>query len=145
MSKDYYVIHKKMLPDYIDKVIYARNLLESKEVNTVTEAVRKAGISRNTFYKYKDYIYEGSNNTITRHATISVFLKDERGALSSVINVITESNANILTISQALPIANKANVLISLDISNIIGTIEDLTENIKKLPYTRRVYLDALE
>ena len=145
MSKDYYVIHKKMLPDYIDKVIYARNLLESKEVNTVTEAVQKAGISRNTFYKYKDYIYEGSNNTITRHATISVFLKDERGALSSVINVITESNANILTISQALPIANKANVLISLDISNIIGTIEDLTENIKKLPYTRRVYLDALE
>lgn len=145
MSKDYYVIHKKMLPDYIDKVIYARNLLESKEVNTVTEAVQKAGISRNTFYKYKDYIYEGSNNKITRHATISVFLKDERGALSSVINIITESNANILTISQALPIANKANVLISLDISNIIGTIEDLTENIKKLPYTRRVYLDALE
>ena len=145
MSKDYYLIHKKMLPDYIDKVIYARNLLESKEVSTITEAVQKAGISRNTFYKYKDYIYEGSNNTTTRHATISVFLKDERGALSSVINVITESNANILTISQALPIANTANVLISLDISNIKGNIEDLTENIKKLPYTRRVYLDALE
>ena len=51
MSKDFYIVHKKMLPEYLDKVIYARSLLDNHEVSTVTEAVQRAGISRNTFYK----------------------------------------------------------------------------------------------
>lgn len=145
MNNDYYVIHKKMLPDFIDKVIYARTLLETKEVSTVTEAVQKAGISRNTYYKYKDYIYERKKDEVSRHAIISLILKDERGALSSVINVLSEMHTNILTISQALPVANKANVLISLDITHIKGTIEDLTDRLKKLNHTRSVHLDAIE
>ncbi len=145
MNKDYYVIHKKMLPEYIDKVIYARNLLENHEVETVIEAVKKAGISRNTYYKYKDYVYEKNNDDIKKHAIISLILKDERGALSSVINILSNMNINILTISQALPVANKANVLISLDITHIKGTIDDLLKNLKNLPHTRSIHLDALE
>ena len=50
MSSDYLIVNKKLLPDFLDKVIEARNLLESREALTVTEAVQKAGISRNTYY-----------------------------------------------------------------------------------------------
>ena len=47
------IVSRKILPDYLDKVIYARNLLTNHEASTITEAVQKAGISRNTYYKYK--------------------------------------------------------------------------------------------
>ena len=53
MKKDFLIVNRKMLPDYLDKVIYARKLLESNEVSTITKAVEVAGISRNTYYKYK--------------------------------------------------------------------------------------------
>ena len=53
MNSDYFVVHKSLLPQYLEKVIKARELLNSHEVETITEAVRKVGISRNTYYKYK--------------------------------------------------------------------------------------------
>ena len=145
MSKDYYIIHKKLLPDYIDKVIYARELLETREVSTVMEAVKRAGISRNTYYKYKDYVFERDSDRLNRHAVISIILMDEKGALSSVLKVLSEMHTNILTISQAIPVANKANVLISLDISSLDGTIDTLLTALKDLPHTRSVHLDAIE
>ncbi len=145
MSKDYYIIHKKLLPDYLDKVIYARELLETREVSTVMQAVKKAGISRNTYYKYKDYVFDRDSDRLSRHAVISIILKDEKGALASVIKVLTEMHTNILTISQAIPVARKANVLISLDISSLDGTIDTLLSALKNLSYTRAVHLDAIE
>ena len=36
MKSDYLIVHRKILPEYLDKVIYARNLLESHEAATIT-------------------------------------------------------------------------------------------------------------
>lgn len=145
MSNDYLIVHKKILPDYLEKVIEARALLENHEVSTVTEAVAKAGISRNTYYKYKDYVYSQQESAVSRHAVLTLILKDEAGALSSVISTVTEFGTNILTISQALAVAGKANVLITLDISRMKGTIGDLTGKLKSLCSVRSVHLDAIE
>ncbi|MBR4163037.1 MAG: ACT domain-containing protein [Solobacterium sp.] len=145
MSSDFYIVHKNILPDYLDKVIYARNLLSNHEVNTVTEAVQKAGISRNTYYKYKDFVYEQNNMSNTRHAVITLILKDESGSLSSVINTLSQYRTSILTISQAIPIDHKANVLISLDITNMSCTIQELILQLKELPMVRKIQLDGVK
>ena len=145
MSSDFYIVHKNILPDYLDKVIYARNLLSNHEVNTVTEAVQKAGISRNTYYKYKDFVYEQNNMSNTRHAVITLILKDESGSLSSVINTLSQYRTSILTISQEIPIDHKANVLISLDITNMSCTIQELILQLKELPMVRKIQLDGVE
>ena len=145
MSSDYLIVNKKILPDYLEKVIEARNLLESREALTVTEAVQKAGISRNTYYKYKDYVFSQQEKSVSRHAVLTLILKDEEGALSTVISAVTGKRTNILTISQALPVAGKANVLITLDITAMSCTIEELTKMLKELPSIRSVHLDAIE
>lgn len=144
-KSDYLIVHRRILPEYLDKVIQARNLLESHEASTITEAVQMAGISRNTYYKYKDYVFDSTATMSKRHAVLSMILKDENGSLSSVINALSELHTNILTISQAIPIAGKANVLISLDITNMSCTVDQLTEALKKLPSSRKVHLDAIE
>ena len=57
MSSNYLIVDKKILPSYYEKVIEARLLLESGEVREVNSAVKRVGISRSTYYKYKDYIF----------------------------------------------------------------------------------------
>lgn len=145
MSNDFLIVNKKILPDYLEKVIEARNLLENHEVSTVTEAVSKAGISRNTYYKYKDFVYSHQEASASRHAVLTLILKDEAGSLLPVISLVTELQTNILTISQALPVAGKANVLITLDITAMKCTIDELTNKLKSLRSVRSVHLDAVE
>ncbi len=145
MKSDFLIVHKKILPDYLDKVIEARKLIENKECSTVKEAVKKVGISRNTYYKYKDYVYETSDNKANRHAVISLILKNENGSLASVIHVLTNLGTSILTISQAIPIHEKANVLLSLDITSLSCSIDEMLSSLKEISSVRSVHLDAME
>lgn len=145
MKKDFLIVSRKILPDYLDKVIYARNLLSNHEASTITEAVQMAGISRNTYYKYKDYVFESNDDTLERRAILSMILKNENGTLSSVLKKLTEINTSILTISQAIPIASKANVLLSLDISKMACEVEEMIETLRNLEGVRSVHLDAIE
>ena len=145
MKSDFLIVHKKILPDYLDKVIEARKLIENKECSTVKEAVKKVGISRNTYYKYKDYVYETSDNKANRHAVISLILKNENGSLASVIHVLTNLGTSILTISQAIPIHEKANVLLSLDITSLSCSIDEMLSALKEISSVRSVHLDAME
>ena len=145
MKSDFLIVHKKILPDYLDKVIEARKLIENKECSTVKEAVRQVGISRNTNYKYKDYVYETSDNKTNRHAVISLILKNENGSLASVIHVLTNLGTSILTISQAIPLHEKANVLLSLDITSLSCSIDEMLSSLKEISSVRSVHLDAME
>lgn len=145
MSSDYLFVNKKILPDYLDKVLMARDLLASHEAETVTDAVQRAGISRNTYYKYKDYVFSADSATFGRHVVLSMILKDEAGVLNSVLTKLNELHTSVLTISQALPIGHKANVLISLDISKVTVSVDEITQQLKELNHVRSVHMDAMD
>ena len=125
MGKEFLIVSKEILPDYYDKVIEARNLLSEGKVKGVSEAVKMVGISRSTYYKYKDFVFTPSENSMGRKALISVMLAHKKGALSEVLNYISSVNGNILTINQNIPINDVASVIISLDISETTITIEE--------------------
>ena len=55
-------------------------------------------------------------------------LHHDKGILSEVLQILSNVNANILTINQNIPIHNWASVVISFDISDMKYTIEDLME-----------------
>ncbi|MBQ1318384.1 MAG: ACT domain-containing protein [Solobacterium sp.] len=145
MAEKYLIVNKKILPDYLDKVIEARHLLMSCEVLTITEAVQRVGISRNTYYKYKDYVFQPEETDNQRRASLSMVLAHEAGALSAVLGSISRANASIITISQSTPVALRASVMMVLDITNLHGTIDTLIEVLKDLSQVHSVHLDALE
>ena len=144
MNSDYLIVHKSLLPQYLEKVIEARELLSTHEAETITEAVKKVGISRNTYYKYKDFVYEDKHIS-RQHAVMTMILKDSPGTLSSVINTITKNNCNIITISQAVPVAGLATVLITIDIIKLNGTIDKLIRQLNRLSATQSVELNEIE
>ncbi len=145
MLDQYLIIHKSILPEYYEKVIEARHLIESGKIRDVSQAVRQVGISRSTYYKYKDFILEPTEISGGRKAVLSMMLNHEQGVLSSLLVCISESRANILTITQSLPIRNMAGVTISLDVSEVDGNIEDFVKKISGVPGVEQVRVLALE
>ena len=141
----FYLVQEDILPEAIKKTIKVKEILKLGEVKTINEAVVKMDLSRSAYYKYKDYVYESADDTTERKAVLSLILKNESGTLSSVLKTLSDLNTSILTISQAIPIANKANVLLSLDISKMACDIQEMTDTLKHLSGVRNVHLDAIE
>lgn len=145
MLKKYLIVSKKILPDVYEKVIEARNLINSGSVKGISEAVKEVGISRSTYYKYKDYVFAPSENSIGRKAVLSMMLRHEKGVLSSVLNFLSGAKVNILTINQNIPINGKASVSVSLDISDIDQSIDDIIIDMKKVKGVSSVKLLSIE
>jgi chorismate mutase len=145
MLKKYLIVSKKILPDVYEKVIEARNLINNGSVKGISEAVKQVDISRSTYYKYKDYVFAPSENSIGRKAVVTMMLRHEKGVLSSVLNYLSLSNANILTINQSIPINGKASVSVSLDISDITMSIDDMIMDMKKVKGVSSIKLLSIE
>ena len=145
MGKEFLIVSKEILPDYYDKVIEARNLLNEGKVKGVSEAVKMVGISRSTYYKYKDFVFLPSDNAIGKKALISLMLEHEKGALSEVLNFLSSVNCNIITINQNIPINNVASVVISFEISSDSLPPEDVVQELKKIKYVKMSRLLAFE
>ena len=144
MNSRYLLVDKKILPDYYDKVIEARTLISSGKVKDVSEATRQVGISRSTYYKYKDYVFPTATDE-GRKAIISFTLSHKPGILSEVLGRLSEFGANILTITQNLPINSKAHVILTLDISKLNVELDYLTKNINDIDKVSGTKLIAIE
>ena len=56
-KKKYYVVRERAVPEVLLKVVEAKRMLDTKRAGTVQEAADQVGISRSSFYKYKDDIF----------------------------------------------------------------------------------------
>ena len=70
----YFVVKQKAIPEVLLKVVEAKRLLESEKVLTIQEAVDAVGISRSSFYKYKDDIFPFHDNSQGTTITLTLSL-----------------------------------------------------------------------
>lgn len=145
MLDNYLIIHKSILPEYYEKVLEARHLLEDGKVKDISQAVKEVGISRSTYYKYKDYILEPTDLSGCRNAVLSLMLAHEPGILSALLKKLSDVGGSILAINQSLPIHGKASVTISLDVSNVQTNVTDVVNDIAGLPGVEQAKLLAIE
>ncbi len=141
----YLLVDKRILPPYFEKVVLARTLATSGQVKDVSEAVKQAGISRSTYYKYKDYVFATNTDTECRKAVITFTLSHKTGMLGEVLKKLSEDGANILTITQNLPINSKANVVMSIDLSFIQSEVDQLIRDINEIGGVSNAQLLAIE
>lgn len=122
----YFIVEASALPEIYLKVAEAKRLLETGEAQTVNAAALKVGISRSAFYKYKDAIRPFRDMLHGRIVTIQVLLRNEPGALSSVLNMFADWGGNVLTINQAIPGGDAAVVTVGLETSELGTDLEQL-------------------
>ncbi|MBU3812405.1 MAG: ACT domain-containing protein [Candidatus Niameybacter stercoravium] len=144
-NKQFYIIDKEVLPEVFLKVMEVKSLLETEKMLTVQEATERVGISRSSFYKYKDSImpfYEkGRGQTIT----ILIKLKDEAGRLSDLLNDIADLGANVLTINQMIPMNGIALINICMQTQNMKIGEGELIERLQGVKGVQSVKLLARE
>lgn len=144
-NKQFYIIDKEVLPEVFLKVMEVKNLLETEKMLTVQEATEMVGISRSSFYKYKDSImpfYEkGRGQTIT----ILINLRDEAGRLSDLLNDIADLGANVLTINQMIPMNGIALINICMQTQNMKIEEGQLLERLQAIKGVQSVKLLARE
>ena len=146
MGKDkLYLVSERALPEVLLQVVEAKKLLETKKVMTVGEAAEAVGISRSSFYKYKDeinYFHEDA-----RGKTISFLLEmeDRQGLLSEVLKEVACYGVNILTIHQSIPVNGLASLSLSLQILNGMTDVTDMVASVEAIDGIRRMKILARE
>ena len=126
MGSRYYVVKEQAVPEVLLKVVQAKKLIDSGKAVSVDEAAEAVGISRSSFYKYKEDIFEFHDNAQGTTITLTFQMEDEPGILSDVLKVIAEFGANILTIHQSIPINGIATLTLSVEILPEAGDAEDM-------------------
>ena len=133
MGSRYYVVKEQAVPEVLLKVVQAKKLIDSGRAVSVNEAAEAVGISRSSFYKYKEDIFEFHDNAQGTTITLTFQMEDEPGILSDVLKVIAEFGANILTIHQSIPISGIATLTLSVQILQGEGDAEAMVDDIEQM------------
>ena len=114
------------------KVVEAKKLLESEQVMTVQEAAERVGISRSSFYKYKDDILPFYDNTKGKTVTFVMQMDDRQGLLSDLLHVVAVYRANILTIHQSIPVNGVDTLTLSVEVRADTGNVARMVEEMEE-------------
>ncbi len=131
------LVNQKILPPVFGKVLKAKQYILSGEAQSTSDAVKRAGISRSTFYKYKDYVY--FYNEYEKLITIQATLQDTPGVLMKFTSAFYDVGANILTINQNIPVMGLALISISAKCDLINTSIENFIETLKNIKGVKKI------
>lgn len=126
-------------------MVEAKGLLESEKVETIQDAVDAVGISRSSFYKYKDDIFELHDNARGTTITLTMQVEDRPGLLSDVLKIIADFRGNILTIHQSIPINGAASLSVSIQILQTTGDVARMIQELESQRGVRHVKILARE
>ena len=131
-NSKYFVLKKKAVPEVLLKVVEAKRHRDCNPGMTVQEAADQLGISRSSFYKYKEDIFPFHDEAKGKTVTFMLQVEDEPGLLSTVLNIIAEFGANILTIHQTIPINGIATLTLSVQVLSTTGDVSAMIEKIEQ-------------
>lgn len=145
MGTNYFVVKEQAVPEVLLKVVEAKKLLDTGRVRTVNEAADRVGISRSSFYKYKDDIFPFHDNAKGKTITMVIQMDDEPGLLSVVLGIVAEFHANILTIHQSIPVNGVASLSLSVDVLPDTKNVSQMVETMEQQKSVHYVKILARE
>ena len=144
-TTEYFVVKQKALPEVLLKVVEAKRLIDSGRNISVQEAVDRVGISRSSFYKYKEDIFPFHDTATGTTITLTFQMDDEPGLLSDVLKTIATFGANILTIHQSIPINGVASLSISVQVLPTTGDVSKMVDAMEQQKGVHYVKIIAKE
>ncbi len=138
---NYYLVNSTILPPVYSKVIEAKNYLASGEAESASQAAKMAGISRSAYYKYKDAVFEYNGDSNDETVTVNAKLKDNAGVLSALMNELYMAGANVLSVSQSVPVNSVADVSVTVRITDMTVSTQKMLDNIKGVNGVKSAHL----
>ena len=130
----YYIVEAHALPEVFLKVAEAKRLLATGEASTVNEAAKMTDISRSAFYKYRDAVQPFRNMNNSRIITFQFLLRDEAGALSTILSIFAQYQANLNTVKSVTPANGCGVVTIMAETANMEVSLDDMLRAFQQCP-----------
>lgn len=127
------VVNSKILPDVFTRVLEVKKLMARKGEKSFASACKRVGISRSTYYKYKDSVFSYEELFNRKIVNLYLLLNDSPGVLSSVLVFLNNLHANIMTVNQSIPVDSVASVNISLRLTTETAEELNYLNSISKL------------
>ncbi|MBD7983047.1 ACT domain-containing protein [Sporosarcina sp. Sa2YVA2] len=137
----YYLVREDVLTESMQKMLEAKRMLASGEEKTIQEATKRVGLSRSAYYKYKDTVFPFESIARERVLTIFIQLEDRKGSLATLLRLISEAKCNVLTIHQTIPVQGRANITLSLDVTEMLISMEEFMQKLKSPNFIDSVHL----
>ncbi|QBP40788.1 ACT domain-containing protein [Paenisporosarcina antarctica] len=131
----YFLVREDVLTEAMQKTLDAKHLLQSGEVASIWDAVKKVDLSRSAFYKYRDAVFPFHSIVRERILTVFLQLEDRNGTLATLLHTVAQVQCNVLTIHQTIPIQGRANVTLSLDVTAMNVQLDDFIQQLKRLDF----------
>ena len=112
---------------------------------SVSEATGQTGISRSSFYKYKEDIFPFGDTVSGQKITLSIDILDEPGLLADLLGAVARFHANIITIHQSIPLNGMATVSLSLEVRQETEDLTGLVEQMEGMRGVREVTILSRE
>jgi chorismate mutase len=139
MDKKFYLVREDVLPEAMKKTIDAKEMIDRGKAESIWDAVQKVDLSRSAFYKYRDTVFPFSSIIKERLITLFFHLEDRSGTLSKLLGVVASAGCNVLTIHQTIPLQGRANVTLSLNVSDMGIGLDDLLSQLSELEFVEKV------
>lgn len=130
MENKYYLIDADAVSECLKQVVAVKSAIGRGKTNILREC-EKAGISRATYYKYKDKIYELPAG-LGKKVVFSIDAERKREALTEILLTITQSGGEILSVNQGYPMNKRLKISITVDCERLKNGVGCLVEEINK-------------
>lgn len=139
ISEQFYLVREDVLPESMKKTIEAKLLIERGKVHSVAEAVQRVDLSRSAFYKYRDTVFPFSAMIKEKIITIFLRIEDRSGTLSNLLQAISNTGCNVLTINQTIPLQGIANVTLAINTAGVDLNMTTFLNGLNSLDFVERV------
>ncbi|XKH50963.1 ACT domain-containing protein [Chryseomicrobium palamuruense] len=134
-NQHFYLVREDVLTEAMQKTLEAKALLQTGKVNSIWDAVKEVDLSRSAFYKYRDAVFPFHSIVQERILTVFLQLEDREGTLARLLQLVADSQCNVLTIHQTIPIQGRASVTLSLDVTAMSKDINEFLSEMKRLDF----------
>ena len=141
MGQEFLIIDKSILPEHFGMVIEIKELINNSY--KISDACKKVGLSRSTFYKYKDYVFLTSGLN-SKKANLLVKMK-EKGSFIELLTFLEELNIKTLNIHKEALVNGVQEIFLTVSTNNIIADFNDVVKDLRKVNCVKEVLLLASE
>lgn len=138
-KKEYLIINASILPDSYLKVIKMKKLLKDDHTMSISTAARRIGLSRGTFYRYKDKVFSLEESSIVKRLILELIIDVRYSPLPTLFKVIEEEKFNVISVDHSFPVNHISKIVIALNVKNYGDSLNKLINELGNILGVSRV------
>ena len=132
-KKQFYLVDLAILPEAIKRTIKVKEILSTGETNSINDAVHKVGISRSTYYKYKDHVAAPYDESGYKVATLFIIMQMDLSVFIRIIRRVSKYSNEIISMNKSQVTHKLHASVITFNTDESGDTLIKLQESLKEM------------